>query len=136
MIKTFTSFSLIFTLSAVILLTGCFNSKDSSNPGGVAVSGVTLNKTSTAILVGNTELLVATISPDDAGNKNVSWSSNLTGVATVSQGGLVTGVSAGTATITVTTEDGGKTAACTATVSTTSVGTWDSSKWDNADWGL
>ncbi|MDR1315794.1 MAG: Ig-like domain-containing protein [Spirochaetales bacterium] len=86
----------------------------------VAVSGVSLNKTATAILVGGSETLFAIISPADATDPSVGWESNAPGVATVS-GGVVTAVSVGTATITVTTVDGGYTADCTVTVSSTAV---------------
>ena len=82
----------------------------------VPVSGVTLNKPATSITVGKTEQLTATVNPSNADNKNVNWSSSAPGVATVNTSGLVTAVSAGTATITVTTVDGGRTANCTVTV--------------------
>lgn len=88
----------------------------------VPVTGVTLNKTSTSLYVGDTETLTPTITPDNATNKNLTWSSDDTSVATVDASGLVTAVSAGTATITVTTEDGAKTATCTVTVSRYSSG--------------
>ena len=81
----------------------------------IAVTGVTLNKTTAKITIGSTETLVATVAPADATNKNVSWSSSNSSVATVANG-VVTGVSAGTATITVTTADGNKTATCNVTV--------------------
>ena len=81
----------------------------------VAVTGVELNKTSTSIEVGATETLTATVAPADATNKSVTWSSSNETIATV-DGGIVTGVAAGTATITVTTEDGSFTATCTVTV--------------------
>ncbi|GAB4273719.1 MAG: hypothetical protein Kow0029_13540 [Candidatus Rifleibacteriota bacterium] len=89
----------------------------------VAVTGVTLNKSTTSIVVGGTETLVATVAPTNATDKTVTWSSDNTAVATVDANGKVTGVSAGTATITVTTTDGGKTATCvvTVTASTTTV---------------
>ncbi len=83
----------------------------------VAVTGVSLNKTSTSLTVGATETLTATVAPANATNQAVTWSSNNTAVASVDQNGKVTGVSAGTATITVTTQDGNKTAMCTVTVS-------------------
>jgi hypothetical protein len=82
----------------------------------IAVTGVTLNKTSMSLAVNGTETLTATVTPSNATNKNVTWSSNNSGVATVSTNGLVTAKVAGTATITVTTQDGGKTAQCTVTV--------------------
>jgi uncharacterized protein YjdB len=81
----------------------------------VPVSGVTLNKSSISLVVGGTETLTATVSPSDATNKDVGWSSSNSSVATVTYG-TVTAVAAGSATITVTTADGGKTAQCTVTV--------------------
>ena len=81
----------------------------------VHVIGVSLNKSSTTITVGKTEQLTAIFEPSYATNKNVSWTSTNESIATVS-GGLVTGISEGTATITVTTVDGGKTAQCIVTV--------------------
>lgn len=82
----------------------------------VAVSSVSLNKTAVSIVAGNTQTLSATITPSGATNKNVSWTSSNTDVATVDETGKVTGVAAGAATITVTTEDGNKTATCEVTV--------------------
>lgn len=83
----------------------------------VAATGVSLNKTSASIEEGDTETLTATIAPATASNKNVTWTSSDTDVATVS-GGVVKAVAAGTATITATTEDGSFTATCTVTVVT------------------
>jgi uncharacterized repeat protein (TIGR02543 family) len=83
----------------------------------IPVSGVTLNKTSTSIFVGSTETLTYTVSPSNATNQNVTWESSASGVATVSNAGLVTAVGIGTATITVTSvADTSKTATCTVTV--------------------
>ncbi len=86
----------------------------SSDP--VAVTGVSLNKTSTTLTVGGSETLTASVQPSNATNKAVNWSSNPTSVATVDSNGKVTAVAEGTATITVTTQDGNKTATCTVTV--------------------
>lgn len=86
----------------------------------VAVTGVSLNKTSTTISVGRTETLRATISPSDATNTGIIWSSADESIATVSNG-VVTGVGAGTTTITATTSDGGYTATCSVTVRQISV---------------
>ena len=80
------------------------------------VTGVMLNKTSTTLTVGGTETLTATVLPEGAGNRAVTWSSDHTTVAAVDANGRVTAVAKGTATITVTTADGGHTAACTVTV--------------------
>ncbi len=83
---------------------------------GISVTGVTLNKNSTSILIGDTETLTATVAPSNATNKAVTWTSSNTSVATVSEG-VITAKAAGNTTITVTTSDGGYTASCTVTVS-------------------
>ena len=94
----------------------------------VPVTGVTLNKTSTSLYVGDTETLTPTITPDNATNKNVTWSSDDTSVATVDASGLVTAVARGTAVITATAADGsGANASCTVTVSRYSSGGGSSS---------
>jgi LPXTG-motif cell wall-anchored protein len=82
----------------------------------VPVTGVSLDKTSLTLTTGKSDTLTATVAPANASNKAVSWASSNTSVATVDQNGKVTAVSAGTATITVTTVDGSKTATCTVTV--------------------
>ena len=80
------------------------------------VTGVSLNKPSTTLEVGDVETLTATIAPENADNKNVTWSSDKEGVATVDGNGRISAVAAGTANITFTTEDGSKTATCEVTV--------------------
>jgi len=82
----------------------------------VAVTGVSLNKTTTSITIGGQELLAPTIQPSNATNQNVDWSTSNAAIAAVSSGGMVTAVAVGTATITVKTEDGNKTATCAVTV--------------------
>ncbi len=82
----------------------------------IPVSEVTLNKSSLDLIIGNNETLTATVVPSDATNKNISWSSSDSNVATVDNNGKVVAVSAGTARITVTTVDGQKTATCEVTV--------------------
>ena len=84
------------------------------------VTGVSLDKTSLELTEGKTAQLTATVKPDNATNKNVTWTSNNTDVATV-VGGTVTAVAPGTATITVTTADGGETATCVVTVTAATV---------------
>ncbi|MDR0426079.1 MAG: Ig-like domain-containing protein [Clostridiales bacterium] len=88
----------------------------------VSVGGVSLNGSNMVLTIGNTERLTATVSPGNATDKTVTWSTSDNRVATVDADGLVTAVAAGTATVTVTTADGGKTASCTVTVSAVSVG--------------
>ena len=80
------------------------------------VTAVSLDRASATLTEGETLQLTATVSPDNATNKNISWSSTNTTVATVSADGLVSAVAPGTATIRVTTADGGKTAECAVTV--------------------
>lgn len=84
-------------------------------PKTVPVSGIQVQG-SASVYVGGSTKLTATVTPTNATNQKVTWSSNNESVATVGTDGTVTAVSAGTATITVTTEDGQKTAACTVTV--------------------
>lgn len=79
------------------------------------VTRVSLNKAELALVMNGTEKLTATVEPSDATNQTVTWSSNNEQVATVADG-TVTAVKAGTATITVKTEDGGKIATCAVTV--------------------
>lgn len=83
-----------------------------------AVTGVTMAPKALALKVGGTDTVTGTVAPNDATNKNVTYSSNNTSVATVNPTtGLVTAVAKGTATITVTTEDGSFTDTCAVTVS-------------------
>jgi uncharacterized protein YjdB len=82
------------------------------------VTGVSLNTTSATIAKGSKLQLVATVSPADATNKSVTWSSSNMSVATVDENGMVTALSEGTATITVRTVDGNRSASCTLTVKT------------------
>ncbi len=81
----------------------------------VLVTSVSLDTDSTTVKAGKTVTLVATIYPSNATNKNITWSSSNNAIATVSNG-VVTGIAAGNATITVTTADGNKTATCTVSV--------------------
>jgi len=87
----------------------------------VAVTGVTLSQTTMAMEIGEEKQLTASVLPENASNKNVTWSSSNPSVATVSAG-KVKAVSEGTATITATTESGGKKASCVVTVSKKEVG--------------
>ena len=89
----------------------------------VAVTGVSISSESGfSVEEGKTLQLTASVSPENATDKTVTWSSSKTSVATVSSTGLVTGVSAGKANITVTTTDGNKTATKEITVTAASGG--------------
>lgn len=82
----------------------------------VNVTDVSLDRTELTLTEGETETLTATVRPDNADNRKVAWSSDKTDVATVDGAGKVTAVKPGEAVVTVTTEDGGKTATCKVTV--------------------
>lgn len=82
--------------------------------GVVAVTSITLNKESVSIIKGESETLVATVKPDDATDKTVTWSSSEAAVASVDNSGKVTAVAGGSAVITA--NAGDKQATCTVTV--------------------
>ncbi len=82
----------------------------------IPVTGVSLDESSITLDVGGNQTLTATVTPEDATNKKVRWSSDNEDVATVSEDGVVTAVAGGTAVITATTHDGLFTASCTVTV--------------------
>ncbi|MFT8314005.1 MAG: Ig-like domain-containing protein, partial [Clostridium sp.] len=82
----------------------------------VAVTSVALSKTKDTLTVGGTDYLNTTIYPYNAANKNIAWTSSDSSVAAVDSNGNVTAIGIGTATITVTTDDGAKTASCVVTV--------------------
>ena len=102
---------LLSIFSIVLIMTSC----EDPLPETIGVEGVYLNTTSVELTEGDQTTLTATVNPSNATNKNVTWTSSDASVATVSNG-KVTAVKAGTATITVKTEDGGKTATCAVTV--------------------
>ena len=84
----------------------------------IAVTGVTLDREALELQLGGTEeTLHAAVTPGNATNRNVIWKSDNESVVTVGADGKLSAVSAGSATVTVTTEDGGFTAACKVTVS-------------------
>ena len=107
-------FAMVAVVTLAFILPSCGH--EDPVPATVGVSGVSLNKTSLNLLEGGSETLTATVAPDNATNKSVSWKSSDNGVATVDNSGKVTAVKAGSATITVTTSDGSKTATCSVTV--------------------
>ena len=82
----------------------------------VNVTGVELSSGNAELTVGDTLQLLANVLPDNADNRNMIWSSDNSGIASVNDTGLVTAIAVGEAKITVTSEDGGKTADCHVTV--------------------
>ena len=115
----------------------------------VSVESISLHRTEHEMEVGETFQLLAFIAPLDADNQNVTWISSNPELATVDKNGLVTAVKSGTAKITVTTEDGGKTASCMITVNSdkpvvirpgadTMKDMTDKSAWyfDEVDWAM
>jgi hypothetical protein len=86
----------------------------------ISVTGISLDIADQSLQPGDQLLLTATVLPENATNKNVSWTSDNSAVASVTQNGLVTANATGTAIITVITQDGNKTATCVVTVKTAS----------------
>ena len=85
-------------------------------PAPILVTDVTLNKSTLKLVIGGIERLLATVLPENATNKAVTWESSNKAVASVNGAGEVTALTTGTTTITVTSTDGGKTADCVVTV--------------------
>ncbi|HXB07989.1 MAG TPA: Ig-like domain-containing protein, partial [Puia sp.] len=104
-----------------------------ANVATVPVTGVTVSPGTATVAAGLTTQLTATVAPANATNQAVSWTTSNAAVATVSGTGLVTGVAAGTAVITATTADGGKTA--TATVTVTAASSFTVNFYKPASWG-
>lgn len=104
----------VFALAVMFGTVSC--SDDDEKEGTIAVSAIAVNPTTAAVKPGATVTLSATVTPEDATDKTITWSSSDEKVATV-DGGKVTGVAEGTVTITATTKSGDKTATCAVTVS-------------------
>ena len=102
---------LILTILAATVWGGC-----DKGPQSISVLGVKLDSYQVSITEGDKATLTATVLPENASNKNVSWTSSDEKVATVSASGEVTAVAPGKSAITVTTEDGAKTTKCEVTV--------------------
>ena len=101
----------IFALFLIFHFSSCAPEMDS-----VAVTGVKLSQTSISLAMGSTQQLTATVEPNTAANKSVTWKSSNDAIATVNATGLVTAKAEGTTNITVTTVEGNKTATCTVVV--------------------
>ena len=100
----------ICSIALAIVLLSC-----TEEPAPIAVTSVTLDSISMTLVEGDTQKLTATISPSNAENKAVIWTSSNSSVASVREG-TVTALKAGESTITAKSEDGGKTATCEVTV--------------------
>lgn len=105
--RIFSILSLVAVFCLSIAFTAC----------SVSVEGITLNQETAAMKVGETLTLTATVTPEDASNPAVIWSSSDEQVLTVSDG-VITAVANGTATVTAQTQDGGFTSSCAITVTT------------------
>ena len=90
-------------------------------PAEINVTGVELDKTTLSLVEGTTGSLTATVAPENATDTTVTWASDNPSVAAVDQSGKITAVSEGTATITVTTTDGGFSDNCAVTVTAKAV---------------
>ena len=90
----------------------------------VQVTGVSISPKSVSVALGHTIQLTASITPSNAANKNLSWSVSDETIISVDGQGTVTGLSGGTATVTVTTEDGGFSASAEITVYYAPANTW------------
>lgn len=101
------AFSLLLSL---IIVSSC-----TEEPAPIAVSAITLDTTSMTLVEGDSQTLTATLSPSNAENQKVLWSSSNSSVAIVKEG-VVTAIKSGNATITAKSDDGGKTATCEVTV--------------------
>ena len=103
--------ALFAALCCLLVFSAC-----KKNETEVKVTGVSVSPATLSLVEGSSDQLRATVTPSDAANKAVSWTSSADAVATVDNTGKVIAVKAGSATITVKTADGGKTATCAVTV--------------------
>ena len=110
--------SICLSLGTISLVTSCGGGETVSEE--VSVTDVKLEASSTSLKVGETLTLVATVSPENASNKNVSYSSSDETIASVNGSGVVTALKEGNVTITVTTEDGNHTASVNLTITAAS----------------
>lgn len=109
---------LAIALGVVLAISSCKKDKETTK---IPVTGVSLNKTSIDLKVGDDFQLLASVLPEDATDKRVTWDSDDESVATVDDKGLVKAVKVGKTKITVYTHDGDFTKVCEVTVGTTSV---------------
>ena len=101
---------------AALMVISCSANQQSSKDTTIHVESVSLDKSSLTLNKGETDRLIATITPDEATEKTLVWSSSNTDYVEVNQNGIVTAIEAGNATVTVKSKDGAKTARCEVTV--------------------
>jgi uncharacterized protein YjdB len=108
----------LLAMSAVIMLAGCGDvfAPETDGKSTVQADGITLNETSLTLAIGETRTLTAEVSPGNAANNAVLWTSKAPGVVSVDADGVITAHAIGTAIIAAITKDGGKTAQCTVKV--------------------
>ncbi|MCL1893389.1 MAG: Ig-like domain-containing protein [Holophagaceae bacterium] len=94
---------------------------NNNTPSPVIATGVTLDKKSMTLNIGAQDTLTATVQPLNATNRNVTWTSSHTNIATVNANGIVTGISQGMSRITATTADNRHSDYCDVTVNQTDV---------------
>ena len=121
---------LYFNVLATIAISSVISCQ---GPEEIRVSSISLSKSALELTVGEEFTLEATIMPDNATNKELIWTSDNEAVATVSAEGVVKALGAGTASITATTVDQGKTASCAVTVVLVDLGL--SVKWASCNLG-
>ncbi len=100
-----------FLLTVLLFITSC----DDTDPV-IRVQSIQLDITTLTLEEGESKKLIATVIPEDATNKNITWKSNNDAIATVDQHGSIQAVTPGNTTIVVTSKDGNKQASCTLTV--------------------
>ena len=110
---------LVLSAALMLVLAGCgpkeFKPDTPDTPETIAVESVSLNQNTATLDIGDTLQLTETVLPEGATNKNVTWSASGDGIVSVDDG-LVTALAAGQSTVTVTTEDGNRTAECVVNV--------------------
>jgi uncharacterized protein (TIGR02145 family) len=108
--------TLLFTCAALVFAATLFSCEDKgTETGNIAVTGITVAPQSYTLAIGGEVTLTATIAPEDATNKDMTWETSDATIATV-EAGVVTGIAAGEASITVTSTEGGHEATCAITV--------------------
>ena len=112
-------FILLAIFVALLATPSCKKEKGAEGPPAIKVSGVSVDKTTVGLMVGEKVKLVATVIPEDATNKNVSYESDDNNIATVTQDGEISAVGEGSIIVWVTTEDGQFKAGCKVYVSNT-----------------